>query len=121
MKDIVTQDAPKRIKHVQFSTLSPQELVKISETEVTHNGLYNPTPDRAPQRNGVLDRRFGTSDKSGSCDTCGESMAECVGHYGYIKLALPVFHIGYFRDIIAILQDICKVRIYLLSICFILQ
>lgn len=108
MKDIVTQDAPKRIKHVQFSTLSPQELVKISETEVTHNGLYNPTPDRAPQRNGVLDRRFGTSDKSGSCDTCGESMAECVGHYGYIKLALPVFHIGYFRDIIAILQDICK-------------
>lgn len=32
-----------------------------------------------------------------------------MGHYGYIKLALPVFHIGYFRPTINMLQSICKV------------
>ena len=40
--------------------------------------------------------------------TCGEEPARCVGHYGYIKLALPVFHIGYFRPTINMLSCICK-------------
>lgn len=32
-----------------------------------------------------------------------------MGHYGYIKLTLPVFHIGYFRPTINMLSCICKV------------
>ncbi len=47
--------------------------------------------------------------KSGSCETCHQAMTECVGHYSYIKLALPVYHIGYFRASIQVLQDVCKV------------
>ena len=35
-------------------------------------------------------------------------MDKCVGHYAYIKLILPVFHIGYFKQTITMLQDICK-------------
>lgn len=35
-------------------------------------------------------------------------MADCVGHFGHVKLALPVFHVGYFKHIITCLQDICK-------------
>ena len=31
-----------------------------------------------------------------------------MGHYGYLKLALPVLHIGYFKFIIHILQIVCK-------------
>jgi len=31
-----------------------------------------------------------------------------VGHFGYIDLELPVFHVGYFRSIISLLQTICK-------------
>lgn len=41
--------------------------------------------------------------------TCGKEAAECVGHYGYIRLALPVFHIGYFRPTINMLSSVCKV------------
>ena len=52
----------------------------------------------------------GTNQKDANCETCGLGLAECVGHYGYIELALPVFHVGYFRSIITILQTICKVR-----------
>jgi DNA-directed RNA polymerase III subunit RPC1 len=33
---------------------------------------------------------------------------DCVGHYAYIKLVVPVFHIGYFKHTIGVLQCICK-------------
>jgi DNA-directed RNA polymerase beta' subunit len=55
--------------------------------------------------------RLGTTSKMGVCGTCGEKMTECVGHWGYVRLALPVFHIGYFREVIRILQCICKVSL----------
>lgn len=63
---------------------------------------------KKPAKGGVLDTRLGTSDKSGTCGTCNAKLADCVGHYSYIKLILPVFHIGYFRAVIQMLQDICK-------------
>ena len=54
----------------------------------------------------------GTSEKDNPCQTCGLDLAECTGHYGFIDLELPVFHIGYFRTTITILQSICKVLSY---------
>ena len=51
----------------------------------------------------------GTSEKNAFCETCGLNAVDCVGHYAYIKLVVPVFHIGYFKHTIAILQCICKV------------
>jgi len=41
-------------------------------------------------------------------------MNDCVGHFGFIDLEYPVFHVGFFRLIIQTLQCICKV------ICFFL-
>ncbi|KAF9485367.1 beta and beta-prime subunits of DNA dependent RNA-polymerase [Pholiota conissans] len=107
MKEAVSHQAPKVIKKLQFSLLNAQDTVKISEFEVTHRDLYTAT-DRLPVKNGVLDRRLGTTDKSAFCETCGQSSVNCVGHYAYIKLVVPVFHIGYFKHTIAILQAICK-------------
>ena len=52
--------------------------------------------------------RQGTSSKSGICETCGEGLQNCNGHFGHVKLALPAFHIGYFKATITMLQDICK-------------
>lgn len=46
--------------------------------------------------------------KDALCATCGKGLTECVGHFGYIDLELPVFHVGYFKAIITILQTICK-------------
>lgn len=65
-------------------------------------------PERRPQPNGVLDPRLGISSKRATCDTCGQMLADCTGHFGYIKLELPVFHIGYFRSTLQILQCVCK-------------
>jgi DNA-directed RNA polymerase III subunit RPC1 len=65
-------------------------------------------PDRKPQPGGVLDPRLGISNKRTTCETCGQALTECTGHFGYIALELPVFHIGYFRNTQQILQCICK-------------
>ena len=96
-------------KHIQFSVLSSREAVAIAEFEANQRDLYK-AEDRTPVPHGVLDRRLGTSDKAGKCETCGLALADCVGHYAYIKLVLPVFHIGYFKHVLGILQCICKVR-----------
>eukprot|EP00939_MAST-03C_sp_MAST-3C-sp1_P005445 g5445.t1 len=42
------------------------------------------------------------------CETCGKNMDDCIGHFGHVELAKPVFHLGYFNHIKVILQSICK-------------
>mmetsp|Transcript_29477 Transcript_29477/g.44737 ORF Transcript_29477/g.44737 Transcript_29477/m.44737 type:complete len:286 (-) Transcript_29477:3384-4241(-) len=61
-----------------------------------------------PTRGGPLDHRLGVGNKDGVCETCGKGYVECPGHFGFVNLALPVFHIGYFKHVINILQSICK-------------
>lgn len=56
-----------------------------------------------------MDPRLGISNKSDICETCGGDLQECNGHFGYVRLVLPAFHVGYFKRTIEILQDICKV------------
>lgn len=55
----------------------------------------------------------GTCNNTTNCASCGKTLSECIGHFGYIDLELPVFHVGYFRCIIGILQTICKVIYHL--------
>jgi len=57
---------------------------------------------------GCLDPRLGVSDKLSTCATCKRKLTDCAGHYGYIRLALPCFHIGYIKHTLNILQCICK-------------
>jgi len=40
------------------------------------------------------------NDNNLKCLTCDEEMEKCYGHFGYIKLMLPIFHLGFFTDII---------------------
>ena len=70
--------------------------------------LYNQDADRTSVPYGALDNRMGTSQKNVNCTTCSKDLNSCVGHYGYIDLELPVYHVGYFRSIIQVLQTICK-------------
>ncbi|RSH95176.1 hypothetical protein EHS25_000262 [Saitozyma podzolica] len=109
-KRYVSQNVPRRIKHIQFQPFTPKDIVRISEVEVTTADLYRTSEDgiRTTAPDGPLDGRMGPNEKGKPCLTCGEEAAKCVGHYGYIKLALPVFHIGYFRPTINMLSCICK-------------
>ena len=93
--------------HIQFGLFSPAEITKLAEFQAVNRELYK-IPAQEPVRFGCLDRRLGTSDKSAACETCGSKLADCPGHFAYIKLELPVFHIGYFKQLLTLLNMICK-------------
>lgn len=82
----------------RISGVQPRKVLWILEWQVS--ALSCPTRADVTQ---------GPNEKGRKCATCGEEAAKCVGHYGYIKLTLPVFHIGYFRPTINMLSCICKV------------
>eukprot|EP00898_Chlorokybus_atmophyticus_P005611 jgi/Chlat1/6050/Chrsp4S06335 len=90
--------APRKIKSVHFGVLAPHEITRVSELQVFERNLYQ-MPERKPLPYGILDSRLGTSDKKGECATCKGKLQDCVGHFGHLKLELPVFHIGYFKNV----------------------
>lgn len=96
-----------QIKGIQFNIMSPQEVASAAQIEVTNYALYEPT-DRSQVRGGPLDPRLGAINKVVECETCGENMEDCIGHFAFIRLRLPVFHPGYFKATIQVLQMICK-------------
>ena len=108
VKEQVLDHVPRRIKELNFGISAKQDIVKQGVIEVCHRELYDLARNRAPTEHGPLDARLGLSDKSGHCRTCGEPLQVCMGHYGYVKLVLPVLHIGYFKFIVQVLQIICK-------------
>ena len=104
---ISANNAPQKISHLQFGLLSASEIQRIAEFQVTSSQLFS-MPGRTPAVGGCLDPRLGISDKFSTCATCKLKLTDCAGHYGYIKLALPVFHIGFIKHTLNILQCICK-------------
>ncbi|KAI4304665.1 hypothetical protein MLD38_040142 [Melastoma candidum] len=97
---------PRRIKNMQFSTLSAAEISKVAEVQVYKGEYYD--QNRKPIPGGLLDPRMGPANKSCTCSTCDGDFASCPGHYGYLTLALPVYNVGFLDKILEILKSICK-------------
>ncbi|SCU85265.1 LAFA_0D14752g1_1 [Lachancea sp. 'fantastica'] len=108
MKEVVVDIAPKRIKGLEFSALSASDIVAQSKVEITTRDLFDLESGRKPKDGGALDTRMGVSSSQAECSTCHGNLASCHGHFGHIKLSLPVFHVGYFKATIQVLQSVCK-------------
>ncbi|XP_025836904.1 DNA-directed RNA polymerase III subunit RPC1 [Agrilus planipennis] len=101
-------DVARKISYVSFGIESAENMQQQAHLQVIAKNLYNQDVNRTPVPFGVLDPKMGTNQKDSPCQTCGKNLNECVGHFGYLDLELPVFHVGYFRSIITVLQSICK-------------
>ncbi|KAJ1872373.1 DNA-directed RNA polymerase III subunit C1 (rpo31) [Coemansia sp. RSA 990] len=97
-----------RSQYIQFGVPSPRDIRQVAEVEINDRDLYKPDQEHTPVEHGVLDPRLGISNKNKTCETCGQNMSDCVGHWGFVELCVPVFHYGYFKTIQTILQNICK-------------
>lgn len=115
-KDLVEDtEPPQKIESIDFSICSGEEIVRNAVMEVNRDDMYTNVPTapgqpsiREAATGGPLDRRMGTTNKDSKCKTCDEYLTECAGHFGHLRLTLPVFHQGYFKAIIACLACICK-------------
>ncbi|KAK0615060.1 RNA polymerase-like protein [Bombardia bombarda] len=108
VKQQLVDNLPKRFKALKFGIQSHQDIVSQGVLEVSDNMLYDIEKGRTTYPHGPLDPRMGTSSKTGTCGTCMLPLATCPGHFGHVRLPLPVFHIGYLKYIQATLQNICK-------------
>ncbi|XP_073114015.1 DNA-directed RNA polymerase III subunit 1 [Elaeis guineensis] len=97
---------PRKIKSIRFSTFSGEEIRKLAEVQVWNNRIYD--LNLKPIENGLLDPRMGAPNRQTECATCHGNFTDCPGHFGYLKLTLPVFNVGYFNSILNILKCICK-------------
>ena len=86
--------APLRaIQEIQFGLLSPEEIKNMSVAQIEYPETMDEQNQR-PRHMGLADPRLGSIDRAVKCATCDENMSECVGHFGHIELAVPVFHVG---------------------------
>jgi DNA-directed RNA polymerase subunit A' len=96
----------KRIGSIKFSSLSPDEVRKMSATKVITADTYD--DDGFPIDMGLMDPHLGVIEPGLRCKTCGNKVDECPGHFGHIDLAMPVIHVGLVKEIKKLLQSTCK-------------
>ena len=96
----------KKIKSIQFGLLSPSAIKEMAVCEITQTRSFD--DKGTPIDGGINDLRMGSTDKAFKCKTCHcQNNDDCPGHFGYIKLAEPVFHIGFIADCLKILKCVC--------------
>ncbi|CAN3474396.1 DNA-directed RNA polymerase II subunit RPB1 [Diutina catenulata] len=99
--------APLReVKEVQFGLLSPEETRAISVCRIEYPETMDPVTKR-PREGGLNDTRLGSTDRNFRCQTCLEDFSECIGHFGHIDLATPIFHINYLTRIKKLAESVC--------------
>jgi DNA-directed RNA polymerase subunit A' len=93
------------IEKIKFGLLSPDEIRKMSAARIITADTYD--EDGLPIPSGLMDQRLGTIEPGQRCQTCGNLVSNCMGHFGHIELARPVLHVGYAKKVLKVLRSIC--------------
>jgi DNA-directed RNA polymerase II subunit RPB1 len=93
-----------KIIGIQFSIMSPEEILKGSVAEITNRETY---VNNKPVIGGLFDPRMGPIDPGVVCPTDGLDYMKCPGYFGHIKLARPVFYYQYLGTVLKILRCVC--------------
>ncbi|KAI5184396.1 DNA-directed RNA polymerase II subunit RPB1 [Nematocida homosporus] len=94
----------RKVESIEFGILSPEDVVAISVCKIEHPETVE---NGVPKEGGLADLRLGTSERGFLCSTCGHRFDQCTGHFGYIELSKPVFHIGFLAKVKKILESVC--------------
>lgn len=95
----------KSIKAIKFGLLSPENIRKMSVVNIITADTYD--EDGVPIDAGLMDRRLGTIEPGQKCQTCGNRLGQCPGHFGHIELARPVVHPGFAKLVYLMLRATC--------------
>ncbi|MBI2579707.1 MAG: DNA-directed RNA polymerase subunit A' [Candidatus Aenigmarchaeota archaeon] len=94
------------IKSIGFGFLSPKVIKEMAAVKIDHAELYD--PDGYPIDNGLADLHLGVVDPGLRCRTCGGTIGQCMGHFGYLELVKPVVHPLYGKKVFLILMSTCR-------------
>jgi len=94
----------KEISFLQFGTLHPDELKRMSVCEITKAETFDGSK---PVINGLFDPRMGVIERGPVCATCENTHVLCPGHFGHIELVKPVFYMHFKDNIKQLLNCVC--------------
>ena len=97
----------RRVRKIQFGILSPEQVRRMSVTQrvslapqnsIVEAGIHRPETYSMgePVYGGINDPRMGNTFEP-----------DDPGHFGHIELAHPVFHIGFWNEILSVLRCFC--------------
>ena len=92
------------IKKIKFSVLTPKEILGFSVREINDTSLYS---CGYPLDNGCNSLYLGSTDNTKRCKTCNKDIGSCLGHFGHIKLAVPIYNPLFLDTCIKILRCVC--------------
>jgi len=95
-----------KINSMEFGILSPKLIKSLATVRIVTSDLYD--ADGYPVDGGVMDPRMGVVDPGLRCRTCGGTIGDCPGHFGYLELARPVIHVLYTKYIYQLLKATCS-------------
>ena len=95
-----------KLKKLEFGFMSPKTIKEMAAIKIEHAELYD--PDGYPIDGGLTDLHLGVVDPGLRCRTCGGTIGQCLGHFGYLELIKPVVHPLYGKKIYMILRAICR-------------
>jgi DNA-directed RNA polymerase beta' subunit len=98
------QQPPSRIIGIQFSLMSPEEIIKNSVVEITSRDTY---VNNKPVIGGLFDPRMGVLEHGFICPTDGYTYLETPGYFGHINLARPVYFIQHLKEILKLHKCVC--------------
>ena len=78
---------------IQFSVLSPEEIIRRSVGKITRNDVSSENAEN--MSNSLSSTKMGASQQSGVCATCGLKSSLCNNHHAHIELAKPCFNCCY--------------------------
>ncbi len=96
----------KQVKEIQFGLFSPENIKKYAVCKIVTPELYD--MDGYPVDGGLMDLKLGVINPGVRCRTCGNDLKSCLGHFGFIELARPVFHIKFIPLIELCLKSTCQ-------------
>lgn len=102
-------DQLRTIDNIEFGILPNNVIKKMSIFGEDSLGVevYDLYESGAPKSGSLIDPRFGPSNPSDHCATCGLATEFCVSHPGHITLAEPMFHRKLLNYVKKILNCIC--------------
>lgn len=89
------------IESVQISTMSKEEIERLSVCQVTR-------ASEAVEPGTVNDPRMGVASDRITCSTCSKDNRMCPGHFGHIVLQEPIIHPSFLPWILNVLQAVCQ-------------
>jgi len=103
-KGVNTEYTPSQVIGVQFSVLSPEEIIKHAVVEIKSKDTYI---NNIPVLEGLMDPRMGVLDPNIICPTDGLNYIQTPGYFGYIRLARPMIFIQFSSEIQKVLKCVC--------------